>query len=1530
MRTFLESNLDVSKSFVLYGNIDDSFISPDLVKCNFEQYLLKILKSRGYRYVIFYGGSGARGAYCLDGTSARFFFHDNKNLPPVPAAGFGSGNVSHQSSEENGGTSANPSVEQQYEEEIINSFVNFDDSEEEDYVPGNIPQPSNEEAAENLHHVSVSPGSNPPTDNAQVSASTRTDTSGKVIYQKRRMQVEDFLQEVHFLISNPDYKIAAIFYNFQTTEFKDQLVLDNITYLMEVSGGESIILFCMPTSSADDDNTLMRNIENARFNNKFLIHDNNSFRLNPDNCIRIRMPQEDEIANYLRYLAIVGTKQHHKITFPYSQLEKYAQRVLIACQTHNSQYHENRGRLKDIMHDMEYYIDSHTEDTSPLALTPEKIDEIWRVSIQEGTALQELKKRGWENVYKAVCHALETAKGISKNADVPSMPQKEPDYATERLQLPQEKARQFRPPIPNFLLLGPPGTGKSTTARLIGRILQEAGILKKGHTHEVGKINLVNSFVAGIPGQVMEQVEKAEEGVLFIDEINQIAVQDGGVNNEGSARDIVSTLNHAVTDPGRHFCLIGAGYEKDIDKLFDVDSGFKDRFTYIISIDSYTPDILFDILLNMIKAENYTVAPDLLEEKRSGDTTYIPLMCMLQRVYDERNRESFRNAGVMKDMAQYAIGSLNGKNTRNGTEDRIITMECFYGAKGYPIDETWFTPMDVEMTLDSVMSMMEERFVGMKSVKETVRKIGNRLMDAEANNLPTKSLKPMLFVGNAGTGKTQLAYLLPKLLYHYHVIGTSKPMIVSALSLSDRAVGGAKENTAKLIKKAQDQNAFVFIDECNCLTEPYSDGKDIIQTMLKPITDAPEKPFVLAMAVYPSKEKEFIRLDDGVQSRFEVIRFDDYDPEELFEIFRRLLKKNNKCTDSDTDNILRQVMYKAYINRTPSDGNGRFINNLFDDMDDRRIERCIRQNIPLNSEEACWFRIEDIPEHRRKGMVVEEPTDITGRLQRLLDDFSQQVVGMENVKQEMKNIAYEAKDAIENGKEPHTIRIRSIILVGNPGVGKSKVANMIPAIYESLGVLRHAVPIRINAASLSSDAELEQKMAEAKEKRGMLFVDEAHNLIGTKEHFFRQFMAPTTDEENSLFVCFVVYPNQLDAFLSMDIGALSRFRIIRIDDYTGEELMQIFNMMMTKDGFSADEETAGILRNVFENAANGANERTGNGRFVETYLETLKRNRNHRCVRDGISFSDSRGKVFIAEDIPEDDRKLHTSDVGSKLERLTRLKNTIENERIGFVRMKEILISKVNSLIYQEKYPAKNKQIFMEPGHYFFMGNPGTGKTTCAEYVARYLFEMGLINDPVPKIINAGDLIGRFLGHSEHQTKQILSNARGKLLMIDEAYALAPDSLSGNEFKSSVIDEIISTLDSSEFRKNTAVVFAGYKDDLRKLYNANKGFKSRLTEIEFNDFTLDESMSVLQSMLDASDTRLNDTTKKICQERIEYMMSKSAFSNGRTIRRFASSLCEQRNNRCIRENYAPDDPRVTEIQPEDIPSNEKIEHLLNL
>ena len=162
MRTFLESNLNVSKSFVLYGNIDDSFISPDLVKCNFEQYLLKILKSRGYRYVIFYGGSGARGAYCLDGTSARFFFHDNKNLPPVPAAGFGSGNVSHQSSEENGGTSANPSVEQQYEEEIINSFVNFDDSEEEDYVPGNIPQPSNEEAAENLHHVSVSPGSNPP------------------------------------------------------------------------------------------------------------------------------------------------------------------------------------------------------------------------------------------------------------------------------------------------------------------------------------------------------------------------------------------------------------------------------------------------------------------------------------------------------------------------------------------------------------------------------------------------------------------------------------------------------------------------------------------------------------------------------------------------------------------------------------------------------------------------------------------------------------------------------------------------------------------------------------------------------------------------------------------------------------------------------------------------------------------------------------------------------------------------------------------------------------------------------------------------------------------------------------------------------------------------------------------------------------------------------------------------------------------------------------------------------------------------
>ena len=81
MKTFLDTNVSKSKTFVLYGNLKDTIWCPDLMPRDIEHYLVKLLKSRGYEHIIFYGEAGTKGAYCLDEKSARFFFSANLNIP---------------------------------------------------------------------------------------------------------------------------------------------------------------------------------------------------------------------------------------------------------------------------------------------------------------------------------------------------------------------------------------------------------------------------------------------------------------------------------------------------------------------------------------------------------------------------------------------------------------------------------------------------------------------------------------------------------------------------------------------------------------------------------------------------------------------------------------------------------------------------------------------------------------------------------------------------------------------------------------------------------------------------------------------------------------------------------------------------------------------------------------------------------------------------------------------------------------------------------------------------------------------------------------------------------------------------------------------------------------------------------------------------------------------------------------------------------------------------------------------------------
>ena len=263
-----------------------------------------------------------------------------------------------------------------------------------------------------------------------------------------------------------------------------------------------------------------------------------------------------------------------------------------------------------------------------------------------------------------------------------------------------------------------------------------------------------------------------------------------------------------------------------------------------------------------------------------------------------------------------------------------------------------------------------------------------------------------------------------------------------------------------------------------------------------------------------------------------------------------------------------------------------------------------------------------------------------------------------------------------------------------------------------------------------------------------------------------------------------------------------------------------------------------------------------------------------------------------------------------KLERLEKLTQAIRNEDVGFSRMKEVLISKLFEIVQSETSSV-------EPGHYIFIGNPGTGKTTCAKFAAKYFYEMGLILESKPIMISATSLIGSYVGQTEQIVHDQLMNARGKLLCIDEVDLLVTFS-EKDYFRVSAISEIFSTLFDSDFKKNTSVVFSVYPDSLSKFDEFNPGFRRHLTEIEFPDLTLDESYGILVSKLSSKGFKLNSQTERRCRQAISAMMQSKQFYNGRTIDRFADELIANQRKRCVRENFKLDDMLVKEIQPEDI------------
>ncbi len=158
---------------------------------------------------------------------------------------------------------------------------------------------------------------------------------------------------------------------------------------------------------------------------------------------------------------------------------------------------------------------------------------------------------------------------------------------------------------------GNPGTGKTTVARIVGRVYKQIGLLSKGHFVEVSRTDLIAGYQGQTALKVKKVIEKAKGGVLFIDEAYSITENE---HTDSYGRECLTELTKALEDYRDDLVVIVAGYTEPMEKFFEANPGLKSRFNTFVEFDDYSEDELLSILIKICTVNDYVLSEELRDK----------------------------------------------------------------------------------------------------------------------------------------------------------------------------------------------------------------------------------------------------------------------------------------------------------------------------------------------------------------------------------------------------------------------------------------------------------------------------------------------------------------------------------------------------------------------------------------------------------------------------------------------------------------------------------------------------------------------------------------------------------------------------------------------------------------------------------------------------------------------------------------------------------------------------------------------------
>ena len=975
----------------------------------------------------------------------------------------------------------------------------------------------------------------------------------------------------------------------------------------------------------------------------------------------------------------------------------------------------------------------------------------------------------------------------------------------------------------NAIIIGETGTGKTALAEILRDYFYQNKIIDKPKLTMVDAIDY-QRFV----DKWEENIKKAKNGILFFDNVQKL-LPDKYSNQVNPLDKLFVEMDKWEDNP----VVIISGLPKGLDDFLESNPAVANRFKYTFRLPTPNYNELTDICKLSLKL-------------RYGISDFSPEA-------DDQLKRYFKYQIKIKDE------TFGNAHLAMKTAEDIFTQFISRGAQATIVEKSdikGYVPE--ERSVEDILKDLD-KYIGMDEVKSAVREIAyavkNSVERAERGlGEQEKMSMHIILTGNPGTGKTTIARKLGEILAAIGYLDSGHVVEVDRAKMVSPYQGETPKVVDRLCDKAM--GGILFVDEAYTLApvsqagDRDNQGAQALEKLMKRMEDDRGK-FVVIAAGYRTEMDNLFRINPGFRSRFNYfLNIEDYTPEQLYQIMLVFAKDKKYLFSEQAEALTKKMISEMYNTRDKDFANGRTMRSLFDQICKKQAQRLQGENIStMSNEELMTIEDQDIP------YEVPQTVDYTECLKKL-----DGLVGLGGVKKEISNLAAFLNLQIRRG-ETNTFQGKHYVFTGNPGTGKTTVARIMADVFKTLGIVSRGQLVEADRAKLvagySGQTAIKTNQLVDQALGGVLFIDEAYTLKSNDGDSFGAEAIDTLlkrlEDDRGKFICIVAgYTDQMHDFIDTNPGLKSRFtQTIHFDDYTPDELTQIFINLAKGKHFTIDEDTEAAIHREFEQLYLRRDKNFGNAREARRIFDGAVERQSQRLVKlmSDPGFQEADMYKLTKEDLP-----MAQSESARPLEEVL-------NELDEFIGMRTVKNSirrlAVQSMFMKQRAAMGAGRVQQMAMNFILTGNPGTGKTSIARKMGEILQAMEIL--PTPRVIEASraTLVGKYMGETPKIVNNMCDKAMGGILFIDEAYTLSDG---GDQYGKEAIDTLMKRMEDD--RGKFVVIAAGYKDKMEEFLMMNPGLASRFThKLHIDDYNEDELLSIFKHMAQKDQYNLSPTAE---------------------------------------------------------------------